>query len=181
MRYRRARVPGGTYFFTVNLADRSRRLLTERIESLREAVRQVKCRHPFQSVAWVVLPDHMHAVWTLPPGDADYSTRWSLIKAAFSRALPREEDIRPSRLRKGERGVWQQRFWEHLVRDSDDLQRHIDYVHFNPVKHGHAARASDWPSSSIHRYIHQGALALDWASEVDRRGIRRSGEDNRAA
>ena len=172
MRYRRSRVAGGTYFFTVNLADRSRQLLTERIGLLRDAVLQVKLRHPFESVAWVVLPDHMHAIWTLPSDDADFSTRWLLIKAAFSRGTPREESIRAARLRKGERGIWQHRFWEHLVRDEGDLRRHVDYVHFNPVKHGHVSRASDWPHSSIHRYVRQGRLASDWAHAADEDGLR---------
>lgn len=166
MRYRRIRVAGATYFFTVNLADRSRQLLTERIDLLRDAVRQVKFRHPFESVAWVVLPEHMHAIWTLPAGDTDFSIRWSLIKAAFSRVIPREELIPAAGMRKGERGIWQHRFWEHLVRDENDLHRHIDYVHFNPVKHGHVQRATDWPHSSIHRYTRQGILAPDWAGTV---------------
>ena len=163
MRYRRTKVAGGTYFFTVNLADRSRRLLTEHIDLLRNSVKRVKYRHPFESVAWVVLPEHLHAVWTLPPGDADFSTRWLLIKAAFSRGIPREDHVPVAPLRKGERGIWQHRFWEHFVRDEDDLHRHIDYVHFNPVKHGYAERAGLWPYSSIHRYIRQGVLAPDWA------------------
>ena len=163
MRYRRTKVAGGTYFFTVNLADRSRRLLTEHIDLLRNSVKRVKYRHPFESVAWVVLPEHLHAVWTLPPGDADFSTRWLLIKAAFSRGIPREDHVPVASLRKGERSIWQHRFWEHFVRDEDDLHRHIDYVHFNPVKHGYAERAGLWPYSSIHRYIRQGVLAPDWA------------------
>ena len=163
MRYRRTKVAGGTYFFTVNLADRSRRLLTEHTDLLRNSVKRVKYRHPFESVAWVVLPEHLHAVWTLPPGDADFSTRWLLIKAAFSRGILREDHVPAASLRKGERGIWQHRFWEHFVRDEDDLHRHIDYVHFNPVKHGYAERAGLWPYSSIHRYIRQGVLAPDWA------------------
>ena len=167
MRYRRANATGGTYFFTVNLADRSRRLLMERIDELRAAVRIVKSKHPFEIVAWVVLPDHLHAVWTLPAEDADFSTRWMLIKTGFSRSIERTETIRESRLHKGERGIWQRRFWEHQIRDDDDLQRHVDYVHINPVKHGHVKRAADWPQSSIHRYIRAGALAADWSAESE--------------
>ena len=121
MRYRRALIPGASYFFTVNLADRSARLLVERIADLREVVRDVRRAHPFEIVAWVVLPDHLHAVWTLPDGDADYATRWGLIKAGFSRRIPKGERIRASRARKGERGIWQRRFWEHLIRDDRDL------------------------------------------------------------
>ncbi|RDD80085.1 REP-associated tyrosine transposase [Dyella tabacisoli] len=163
MRYRRTLVAGGTYFFTVNLQDRSRDLLIQRIDTLRNAVRLVKRRHPFHIVAWVVLPDHIHAIWTLPSGDADYSTRWSLIKANFSRAVAHNEPVCASRQLKGERGIWQRRFWEHQIRDENDLARHVDYVHINPVKHGYTERAGDWPFSSIHRYIRDGLLAADWA------------------
>ena len=168
MRYRRANAAGGTYFFTVNLADRSSRLLVERIEVLRQAVRTVKHRHAFDIVAWVVLPDHMHAVWTLPPDDAAFSTRWLLIKAGFSRAIAGGETICSSRLNKGERGIWQRRFWEHQIRDEDDLARHVDYVHINPVKHGHVAMAGEWPYSSIHRYMREGVITADWACDPDR-------------
>jgi putative transposase len=164
MHYRRSNAEGSTYFFTVNLADRSGHLLAEKVDDLRFAVRTVKERHPFEIVAWVVLPDHLHAVWALPPGDADFPMRWALIKAGFSRRIERTETIGASRLRKGERGIWQRRFWEHRIRDESDLARHVDYVHINPVKHGHAARASDWPYSSIHRYIRNGDMAIDWAA-----------------
>jgi putative transposase len=174
MHYQRAHAPGGTFFFTVNLADRSSRLPVERIDTLRHSVRAVKQRHPFEIVAWVVLPDHMHAVWTLPPDDADFSIRWMLIKAGVSRAIERAENIHRSRVSKGERGVWQRRFWEHHIKDEDDLANHVDYVHINPVKHGHAARASDWPYSSIHRYIRQGHLNADWACDTDK--LRSGGE-----
>jgi len=174
MHYRRAHACGGTFFFTVNLADRSSRMLVEHIDALRDAVRAVKQRHPFEIDAWVVLPDHMHAVWTLPPDDGDFSIRWMLIKAAFSRAIERGENIRRSRMKKRERGIWQRRFWEHQIRDEDDLANHIDYVHINPVKHGHTARASDWPYSSIHRYIRQGELTADWACDSDE--LRSGGE-----
>jgi putative transposase len=171
MRYRRADVAGGTYFFTVNLADRSSRLLVEHIDDLRAAVKAVKQRHPFEIVAWVVLPEHMHAIWTLPEDDRDFSGRWNLIKSGFSRAIARGEAVQASRAGKRERGIWQRRFWEHWIRDEIDLQRHIDYVHINPVKHGHAQRASDWPHSSIHRHIRAGWLAADWACDADDTGI----------
>lgn len=115
MEYRRIRQEGGTYFFTVNLADRSSMLLVDRVDDLRRAVRVVKRRHSFDIVAWVVLPDHMHAIWTLPPGDGDCATCWMLIKAGFSRSIPKHERIRASRKRKGERGIWQRRFWEHAI------------------------------------------------------------------
>jgi putative transposase len=165
MKYRRAQVRGGTYFFTVNLADRTSSLLVERIGVLREAVRYVKGRHPFHILGWVVLPEHMHAIWTMPDEDADYSIRWRLIKQRFCRFIEPQEAIAPSRQRKDEREIWQRRFWEHQIRDDRDLQNHLDYVHINPVKHGYVARASDWPYSSIHRYIRQGVIKPDWACE----------------
>lgn len=167
MDYRRALIPGGTYFFTVNLANRSSRLLVERVDTLRDVVREVRQRHSFEIVAWVVLPDHIHAIWTLPPDDADFPMRWTLIKAGFSRRIARGEHVSPARARKGERGVWQRRFWEHRIRDENDLARHVDYIHINPVKHGHVAKASDWPWSSIHRYIRNGTITTDWAAEPD--------------
>jgi putative transposase len=162
MRYRRAIIEGATYFFTVNLADRSRRLLVERVADLREVVRTVRQRHPFEILAWCVLPEHLHAVWTLPPGDANYAMRWSLIKAGFSRCIPQGECIRHSRIMKGERGIWQRRYWEHVIRDDHDLARHIDYTHFNPVKHGYVQMVRDWPYSSFHAYVRKGWLSEDW-------------------
>ena len=167
MQYRRARLPGAAYFFTVNLADRRQRLLVEHVDLLRESVRTVKRTHPFEIVAWVVLPEHLHAVWALPAGDVDYSTRWSLIKGGFSRALPKVESITGARAARRERGIWQQRFWEHIIRDDLDLERHVDYVHFNPVKHGYVTRASDWPYSSFHRYLRAGVLPVDWGCVGD--------------
>jgi len=170
MRYRRAWVPGGTYFFTVALADRSQALLTEHIDVLRQSMRNVHVRHPFHILAMVVMPDHLHSVWQLPEGDSAYSTRWALIKSAFSQGLMPTESISLSRHLKRERGVWQRRYWEHRIRDIADLNRHIDYIHFNPVKHGHVERPIDWPYSSIHRYVRQGVLPADWAGKAqDRR------------
>ena len=167
MRYRRAQADGATYFFTVNLPDRRSRLLVEQIEALRQAVRTVKGAHPFDIVAWVVLPEHLHAVWTLPAGDADYSSRWSQIKGAFSRKLPKIERISTSRAQKRERGIWQRRFWEHQIRDDNDLARHVDYLHYNPVKHGYVRRVVDWPYSSFHRFVKRGWLTEDWGVEDD--------------
>lgn len=167
MRYRRAWQPGGTYFFTVNLAERSRTLLVDHIEDLHNIVRKVKQAHPFNILAWVVLPDHLHAIWELPENDADFSTRWMLIKAGFSRGIPQGEWVSAARQRKGERGLWQRRFWEHLIANENDLQRHMDYVHINPVKHGHVARASEWAYSSIHRYIRLGWMQQDWAAGTE--------------
>lgn len=163
MHYRRAKVPGATYFFTVNLANRSSRLLTDEIDRLREAVRKIHRAHPFQIVAWCVLPEHIHAVWETPDGDADYSMRWGLIKSEFSRGIPKNEPIRNSRRQKGERGIWQRRFWEHTIRNDIDLNRKVDYTHFNPVKHGYVKRVKDWPYSSFHWYVRRGWLSRDWA------------------
>ena len=143
--YRRNLLAGGSYFFTVNLADRRRELLTEHVDLLRAAFRQVRARHPFSIEAAVILPDHLHAIWTLPDGDADFATRWRLIKSGFSHALPGGERISASRAAKSERGIWQRRYWEHTLRDEEDFARHLDYIHFNPVKHGHTLRVRDWP------------------------------------
>jgi putative transposase len=162
MRYRRSNLGGGTYFFTVNLAERSRRLLVEYVDLLRDAFNVVKRRHPFHIDAVVVLPDHLHAIWTLPPGDVDYPTRWMLIKAGFSRRVSGGERISTSRQSKGERGLWQRRYWEHTIRNEEDFRRHVDYIHYNPVKHGHVVRPTDWVYSSIHRYVHEGILPADW-------------------
>lgn len=164
MRYRRARVAGATYFFTVNLANRKSDRLIAHIDRLRESVRLVQSRHPFDIPAMVVLPDHLHALWVLPIGDVNFATRWALIKAGFSRGLPTIERVSNSRRHKGERGIWQRRYWEHMIRDDEDYARHVDYIHYNPVKHGHVMRASDWPHSSIHRYIKAGLLRADWAA-----------------
>jgi putative transposase len=150
--YLRVLQPGGTYFFTVNLLERNGNdLLVRHIGALREAVRETLKQRPFEIVAWVVLPDHMHAIWALPENDSDYATRWAAIKTRFSRSLPRAERVSDSRTKRNERGIWQRRFWEHTIRDDRDLSNHIDYVHFNPVKHGYVEDVMDWPHSSIHR------------------------------
>jgi putative transposase len=164
--YRRNFIHGGSYFFTVNLADRRLRLLTEHIDSLRAAFRYTWARHSFTVEAMVVLPDHLHAIWTMPERDANFSLRWRLIKAAFSRALPISEPISTSRSSKGERGIWQRRYWEHTLRNENDFARHVDYIHFNPVKHGHVTRVADWPHSSFHRYVERGLLAADWGGDM---------------
>ena len=163
--YRRPVTPGACWFFTVNLARRNGSgLLVEQIDLLRSVMRRVKQRHPFRIEAMVVLPEHLHAVWTLPPGDADFQYRWGLIKAGFSRGLPREEPISLSRSKRGERGIWQRRYWEHRIRDDEDFRRHVDYVHWNPVKHGLVERVSDWSWSSFHRYVDAGVYPENWAS-----------------
>ncbi len=162
--YRRVYVPGASWFFTVNLAQRrSNRLLVEKIDLLREAFRDVKANWPYRMDAVVILPDHLHCIWTLPPDDTDYSTRWKLIKGQVSRALDKTEHISHSRAKRRERGVWQRRFWDHLLRDQEDFNRHVDYIHWNPVKHGWAKRVADWPHSSFHRYAAEGIYPENWA------------------
>ncbi|MBU1424024.1 MAG: transposase [Gammaproteobacteria bacterium] len=161
--YRRSNIAGASYFFTVNLADRSQSLLTEHIELLRHAFEYTRDRLPFAVEAIVILPEHMHTIWTLPEGDSDFALRWRLIKTVFSRGLPHTEPRSESRQLKGERGIWQRRYWEHLIRDEADFARHIDYIHINPVKHGLVMRVVDWPHTSFHRFVRAGMLPDDWA------------------
>lgn len=151
MEYRRVRIAGGCYFFTLALVDRNSDLLIAHIDLLREAIKTTKERHPFIINAMVILPDHLHALLTLPENDYDYSKRWMLIKRHFSLALHKTETIKATRQRKRERGIWQRRFWEHAIRDERDLLNHMEYIHQNPVKHGYVTNAQDWPYSSIHR------------------------------
>ncbi len=162
MQYRRTDIAGGTYFFTVNLAERKRTLLIDHVNVLRKVLKQVKQKHPFSIDAIIVLPDHLHMLWTLPKDDCDYPTRLMLIKAGFSRQIEKGELINASRYSKGERGIWQRRYWEHLIRDEQDYMNHVNYIHYNPVKHGYVEQASAWKYSSIHRYIEAGALEQDW-------------------
>ncbi len=164
--FRRLRVPGGCFFFTVNLLERrGNALLTNRIDLLRESVRRVRRARPFAIDAFVVLPDHMHALWTLPPDDDDFSIRWRLIKTFFARGLPATE--RRSRVRRadGERGIWQRRFWEHAIRDDADYAAHADYVPFNPVKHGLVASAADWPYSTFRSCVARGLYPENWGGD----------------
>ena len=163
--YRRIWLPGATWFFTVNLERRENRLLVERIDALRTAFRYVRERHHFQLEAVVILPDHLHCIWTLPPGDTDFSTRWGLIKSHFSRVIETGEHVSRSRAKRGERGIWQRRFWEHLIRDQNDFKRHADYVHWNPVKHGWVQRVADWPHSTFHAFRQRGIYPEDWGGE----------------
>ncbi len=144
-------IPEGTYFFTVALADRGATTLVDEIDLLRSIYAAVTKEHPVTCDAMVVLPDHLHAVWTLPEGDADFSVRWKKIKAGFSQHCRAVGQVRPSLERRGEKGIWQRRFWEHAIRDAEDYQAHVAYCRHNPVKHGLVGRAEDWPYSSLHR------------------------------
>ena len=164
--YRRNFIPGGSFFFTVNLADRKLSLLTTHLELLRAAFRETRQHHPFTIDAIVILPDHLHAIWTMPEGDANFATRWRLIKSGFSRKLVGGEPISKSRAARGERGIWQRRYWEHAIRDERDFARHADYIHINPLKHGLVKRVCDWEPSSFHRFVKLGIYPIDWAGEA---------------
>jgi len=170
--YSRMYRPGGKFFFTVNLAERGSRILVERIDDLRVAYASVVAEHPIRTEAIVVMPDHIHAVWSLPDCDSDFSTRWKKIKTRFSKAvlsggsnggvnggLAPTLRVSASKRAKGEVGLWQRRFWEHTIRDEADFAAHVEYCHFNPVKHGFVERAEAWPYSSVHREIRAGRWA----------------------
>jgi putative transposase len=164
--YRRRQVAGGTFFFTVNLQDRRRALLVEHAEARRDIVREVNTESPFVIDAMVVLPDHWHAVWTLPPDDANYTARIRLIKARFTKHLLRA-GVPLTKDTRGEYRLWQKRFWEHTIRDDLDFEAHVNYVHINPVKHGRVTRATDWPHSTLHRYVKYGLAGVDWACALE--------------
>jgi putative transposase len=161
VRYRRNFVPGGTFFFTVTLRDRRSSALVEHVDMLRGAFRTIRATHPFHLDAIVILPEHLHAIWTLPPDDADFPGRWRRIKAAFTRGVGQTGE-KLGRNARGECDLWQRRFWEHTIRDDGDFQRCVDYIHYNPVKHGLVASPAEWRWSSLHRFISQGTLPSDW-------------------
>jgi putative transposase len=154
MNYRRLYVPGGTYAFTVCLDDRKSRLLVDRVYDFLRAYARVQSNHSFETVAWCVLPNHLHTIWRLPEDDFDFSTRWRLIKHGFTRSV-------------GETSIWQNRFWEHLIRDERDLSEQMDYIHWNPVKHGYVSDPADWPHSSWHRYRHAWGRAAYVGADMD--------------
>jgi len=155
--YRRLHIPGGTYFFTVATAMRGGSLLTDHVDLLRQAYRATVSELPVTCDAIVILPDHLHAVWTLPPGDSAYPERWRRIKARFTHALGRRYPRSASKQAKREAGIWQRRYWEHMIRDDEDYRRHVEYCWANPVRHGLVAAPTDWPLSSIHRDQREGA------------------------
>lgn len=164
--YRRATDRGGTYFFTVVTHQRIPVLTEPDVRaSLHDAIQTIRSEHPFAIDAWVLLPDHLHCIWTLPAGDAGYSMRWAKIKTLVSRQCGARfgaRELSGSRTKRHESGLWQRRFWEHQIRDSDDFSRHVDYIHWNPVKHGLARRALDWPYSTFHRYVREGVYPENW-------------------
>lgn len=165
--WRRVSHPGGTFFFTLVTENRAPILTTPAgRRNLRTATRACRARWPFEIAAVVLLPDHLHTIWRLPPGDGDYSARWAWLKKEFTKAWVSaggpEQDISASRQKNRRRGVWQRRFWEQAIRDDRDLERHLDYIHYNPVKHGYVRCASEWPWSSFHRYRRAGAYPPGW-------------------
>jgi len=170
MYYRRARIEGGTYFFTVVTCQRMHILCQPRnVALLKEVFVRVKTRHPFKVDAFVLLPEHLHCIWTLPEGDCDFSKRWRLIKAYFTRECNDAGAIAPSasRQKKKEQAIWQRRFWEHRIRDERDFNAHCDYIHYNPVKHGLVQAPREWPHSSIHRFIENGLCEPCWGTQTE--------------
>ncbi len=165
MRYRRAFTPGGVFFFTL-VTERRRPILAsaDAVSVLRNAMRNVRAKRPFTIEAMVVLPDHLHAIWTLPVGDADFATRWRLIKTWFTKHCDTRlrDRVDAVRGRKREQAIWQHRYWEHQLRDENDFTQHVEYIHYNPVKHGLARSPSDWPYSSFRRFVDAGVYPADW-------------------
>ncbi len=151
--YRRSYQNGGTWFFTVNLRNRRSDLLVQQTGLLKQSIARVKSRKPFHINAWVVLPEHMHCIWTLPEHDCDYSSRWRDIKKGFTRGLQMSD-------------IWQPRFWEHTLRSEEDYRRHMDYIYINPLKHGWVKQVSDWPYSTFHRDVRNGLYPWDWAGST---------------
>lgn len=175
-RYIRSNTRGGTFFFTV-VTHLRRPILTDRHcrQALRHAIRTVQAEHPFIIDAWVLLPDHMHCIWTLPTGDRAFSKRWGMIKTRTTQNLNHRDLPLPhktsSRKAKREGGLWQRRFWEHLIHDERDLWRHLNYLHYNPVKHGLVQHVRDWPFSSFHRYVKQGLYSAEWGGGIQEMNI----------
>ncbi len=169
MRYRRATVPGASYFFTLITFQRQRLFSDQsNVERWHRSVAKVQRTRPFVVEAEVVMPDHLHMIWTLPEGDADYSTRIRLIKTAFTKDQLqhiRNDTTNESRAHKGERDVWQRRYWEHVIRDERDFQAHLDYIHANPVQHGLVARPGDWPHSTFGMWLERGAYESWWGTD----------------
>jgi putative transposase len=164
VRYRRNLAAGCTFFITATLADRTSRALTDHIAALRSAIMRTRRQRPFMINAIVILPDHFHLIMTLPQDDADFPNRLSLIKRRFTAAAAKS-GLSIKRHGNGEMALWQRRYWEHTIRNDQDFERHVNYIHFNPVKHKLVARVSDWPYSSFHRYVRRGLLPQDWGGD----------------
>ncbi len=175
--YRRVYQPGGTFFFTVVTHERMRIFQNHHARHLlRQSIRTVQAQKPFDVLAMVLLPDHLHCIWKLPDDDAEFSVRWSCIKKAFTqswlKAGAREGPIPAYRDKLREKGVWQRRFWEHLIRDDNDLIRHVNYIHYNPVKHNLATCPHVWPYSSFHRWVREGYYKIDWLCDCDKQRVK---------
>jgi putative transposase len=164
--FKRMFMPGGCWFFTVCLQDRRSTLLVDETALLRKAFHDARRTLPFRIDAVVVLPNHLHTIWTLPADDGNFAARWRSLKGQFSRSMPVGEWRSRSRIARGERGIWQRRFWEHRIRDADDFARYVEYCYINPVKHGLVRHAGDWPYSSFHRDVRAGLLPADWAGKI---------------
>ena len=165
--YRRVNVPNGMYFFTVVTFRRQKILCEPEIrESLRTAIKSVRENHPFVIDAWVLLPDHLHCLWKMPENDMDFAKRWAMIKRSVTKTCGaryyRDDWMNVSKKRRKESTLWQRRYWEHLIRDEEDLNRHRDYIHYNPVKHGLVNRVVDWPYSTFHGYVKRGVYSNQW-------------------
>lgn len=165
--YRRARIDGGVYFFTVVTNSRQEILtLPQSRKALRNAIEATRKLLPFAVEAWVLLPEHLHCIWFLPKDNGDFSKRWGMIKAGFSKqvraSLEQGKQLTASRKKHRESALWQRRFWEHAIRDEQDFRRHVDYIHYNPVKHGLVERVKDWPYSTFHRYVKKGIYPENW-------------------
>jgi putative transposase len=168
--YRRSKINGGTWFFTLVTYKRRRILVEQQARRLlRTVIEEVRDLHPFTIDGWVLLPDHLHCVWTLPNGDHDYSKRWGLIKARFTKGAKglfhRDEWLTDSKRKHREGTLWQRRFWEHEIRDEDDFSRHLDYLYYNPVKHGLVRTVAEWPYSTFHRDVKKGFYPQDWGGD----------------
>ncbi len=169
--YRRANIDGGMYFFTVNTLSRQTFLLDDDVRAaLREGIALVRQSHPFTVNAWVLLPDHLHCIWTLPSDDRDFSTRWRVIKRTVTQRcgarLNRADLMTARRRQRKQSTLWQHRYWEHLIRDEHDYRRHVDYIHWNPVKHGYVGRAGDWSYSTFHGHVAEGIYPPDWGIDA---------------
>jgi putative transposase len=168
-KYIRSQITGATYFFTLALAQRQSQLLTENIPLFRQAYQRANALHPFTTIAICVLPEHLHAIWKMPEDDGDYALRWRIIKSQFSRNFSANKLRSDSKIKHREKGIWQRRYWEHQIRDNVDLQRHVDYIHYNPIKHGYVTKVKDWPHSTFHKYVAQGIYTENWGG-VDEAG-----------
>ena len=169
--YRRATAQGATWFFTVVTYRRQPILCHDNIRTaLRQAIGVVRQQHPFTIDGWVLLPDHLHCIWTLPPGDAGFGVRWAMIKRFVTKRcgaeLRKDEWMTPSKQKRNESTIWQRRFWEHQIRDDRDYEIHMDYLHYNPVKHGLTENVRDWPYSTFHRYVQKGVYTKTWGSDA---------------